>query len=214
MLHLLQIQLLLPLHLLMLLFHEASSFPLPAAVPPITASYGVFSCPPAEASKILGAAAPEPDGLPHSPLVGEQQELEAGRRYIPKVHEEDSVEVVLGLVGNGVEEESLEHVGYAQIGEQHHVLAEGMWEGMGGMRLGTAGQGWESREIQGKDPIQVLGYRGIQGKSKGKGHRGERSNPSPRERQKHKVPETKMIGNFSSAVPASKRPQQPADTQS
>ncbi|KIK27334.1 hypothetical protein PISMIDRAFT_8181 [Pisolithus microcarpus 441] len=50
-------------------------------------------------------------------------------RYIPKVHEEDSVEVVLGLVGNGVEEESLEHVGYTQIGEQHHVLAEGMWEG-------------------------------------------------------------------------------------
>ncbi|KAI6018929.1 hypothetical protein BKA83DRAFT_4127485 [Pisolithus microcarpus] len=191
MLHLLQIQLLLPLHLLMLLFHEASSFPLPAAVPPITASYGVFSCPPAEASKILGAAAPEPDGLPHSPLVGEQQELEAGR-----IHEEDSVEVVLGLVGNGVEEESLEHVGYAQIGEQHHVLTEGMWEGMGGMRLGTAGQGWESREIQGKDPIQV----------QGKGAKWTR--------QKHKVPETKTIGNFSSAVPASKRPQQPADTQS
>ncbi|KAI6005571.1 hypothetical protein EDD15DRAFT_2191036 [Pisolithus albus] len=102
--------------------------------------------------------------------------------HIPKVHEEDLVEVVLGLVGNGVEEESLEHVGYAQIGEQHHMLAEGMWEGKhnshegwGGMGLGAVGQRWESREIQGKDPIQVLGYRGIQGKSKGKGYRGERS---------------------------------------
>ncbi|KAI6020831.1 hypothetical protein BKA83DRAFT_4126753 [Pisolithus microcarpus] len=183
MLHLLQIQLLLPLHLLMLLFHEASSFPLPAAVPPITASYGVFSCPPAEASKILGAAAPEPDGLPHSPLVGEQQELEAGRRYIPKVHEEDSVEVVLGLVGNGVEEESLEHVGYAQIGNTTHMKDGGYETGYSRPRVGI------------------------------QGNPGERSNPSPR-RQKYKVPETKMIGNFSSAVPASKRPQQLADTQS
>ncbi|KAI5995421.1 hypothetical protein EDD15DRAFT_2195447 [Pisolithus albus] len=95
--------------------------------------------------------------------------------HIPKVHEEDLVEVVLGLVGNGVEEESLEHIGCAQIGEQHHVLAEGMWEGMGGMGLGAVGQRWESREIQGKDPIQVLGYRGIQGKSKGKGYRAEKS---------------------------------------
>ncbi|KAI6033759.1 hypothetical protein BKA83DRAFT_4121132 [Pisolithus microcarpus] len=36
-------------------------------------------------------------------------------RYIPKVHEEDSVEVVLGLVGNGIEEESLEHVDWSTI---------------------------------------------------------------------------------------------------
>ncbi|KAI5985375.1 hypothetical protein EDD15DRAFT_2200679 [Pisolithus albus] len=128
--------------------------------------------------------------------------------HIPKVHEEDLVEVVLGLVGNGVEEESLEHIGYAQIGKQHHVLAEGMWEGKhnshegwGGMGLGAVGQRWESREIQGKDPIQVLGYRGIQGKSKGKGYRGERSKIQVQgkgakwTRQKHNVPETKMIGN-------------------
>ncbi|KAI6101490.1 hypothetical protein EDD16DRAFT_1525907 [Pisolithus croceorrhizus] len=118
--------------------------------------------------------------LCHTPLI---------TGYIPKVHEEDLVDVVLRLVGNGVEEESLEHVGYAQTGEQHHGWVQQAKGGNPGKSrgkiqskskgIGESKRNPRERATGGKDPVQVQ----VQGKG------------AKWTRQKHKVPKTKMIGN-------------------
>ncbi|KAI6106408.1 hypothetical protein EDD16DRAFT_1523967 [Pisolithus croceorrhizus] len=49
--------------------------------------------------------------------------------YTPEVPEGDLANLGQGLVGGDVGGESPEYAGHAQIGEQHYMLFEGMWEG-------------------------------------------------------------------------------------
>ncbi|KAI6114157.1 hypothetical protein F5141DRAFT_1062657 [Pisolithus sp. B1] len=49
--------------------------------------------------------------------------------YTPEVPEGDLVNLGQGLVGGDIGGESPEYASHAQIGKQHYVLIEGMWDG-------------------------------------------------------------------------------------
>ncbi|KAI6118471.1 hypothetical protein EDD16DRAFT_1519774 [Pisolithus croceorrhizus] len=71
----------------------------------------------------------EPHGVQSDDMANQDIEQQGQEVYTPEVPEGDLVNLGWGLVGGDVGGESPEYAGHAQIGKQHYVLVEGMWEG-------------------------------------------------------------------------------------
>ncbi|KAI6135460.1 hypothetical protein EV401DRAFT_1882058 [Pisolithus croceorrhizus] len=71
----------------------------------------------------------EPHGVQSDDMANQDIEQQGQEVYTPEVPEGDLVNLGQGLVGGDVGGESPEYAGHAQIGEQHYVLIERMWEG-------------------------------------------------------------------------------------
>ncbi|KAI6128070.1 hypothetical protein EDD16DRAFT_1516346 [Pisolithus croceorrhizus] len=71
----------------------------------------------------------EPHGVQSDDVANQDIEQQGQEVYTPEVPEGDLVNLGQGLVGGDIGGESPEYTGHTQIGEQHYVLVEGMWEG-------------------------------------------------------------------------------------